>query len=261
MTNSPNNIFLSPSYLSLRTARLETFQTSAEIESTSSKFKYLSIRTLTRTIGSPGAITALFTYRHSSDPSQVQESDLEIRTSDPESLIHYTNQPSLTKDGEVESRATRNSTLPNGLKWSDWLIHRLDWTPEYTAWYVNDILVAQISFQVPRDESNIILNAWSDGGEWTGNMSVGGQAELQVKWIEIVYNSTEAEGGKIKMTSKAKKEKNEGGICGAVCGIDGTGVEEVGKPVLLWDNGGGERIRGSWGLLWVAVGLSVVLLA
>ncbi|KAK3990655.1 concanavalin A-like lectin/glucanase domain-containing protein [Cladorrhinum sp. PSN332] len=266
MTNSPNNVYIessdpssskSSTFLTLRTQRLPTFQTSSEIESTSAKFRHLSIRTLARTVGSPGAITALFTYRHSPNPALVQESDLEIRTSDPaQNLIHYTNQPSLNSEGNVEARATRNATMPQNLKWTDWAVHRLDWTPNYTAWYINDVLVAQIAFQVPKDESNIILNAWSDGGEWTGNMTVGDAAYLQLQWIEVVYNSTEVEGAtKVKTSSsKAKKEGNEGGICGAVCAIDGT--SQLGKPIMLWGAGG--RVRGN-GLLSLSVVVAMVI--
>lgn len=269
MINSPNNVYIEAdssssddknkkTFLTLRTQRMQSFQTSAEIESTSAKFQYLSMRMLARTLGSPGAITAMFTYRDSAQLSKVQESDLEIRTSDPPNVIHYTNQPSYTDEGEVLPQATKNATMPGGLKWTDWAVHRLDWTPQYTAWFVNDVPVAQIEFQVPRDLSNIILNAWSDGGKWTGNMSLWDAAYLQVQWFEIVYNSTEEiKGGKAK---KAKSSTDGQGGCQSVCSVDGT--SQLGKPVMLWDNGVG-RTKGdvSRGLVMsVAIGLGLFLL-
>ncbi|VBB86931.1 Putative Glycoside Hydrolase Family 16 [Podospora comata] len=254
MVNSPNNVYLeanhdadsSPkSWLSLRTERLQNFQTTAEIESLSAKFKFVSIRMLARTIGARGAITAMFTYRHSEDYYQVQESDLEIRTSDPKNVIHCTNQPSLDREGDVEVRASKNATMPNGLEWSDWAVHRLDWTPRSTTWYVNDIQVANIEFQTPKDVSNIILNAWSDGGEWTGNMTVGESAYLQLQWFEILYNTTEPE----------KRQEQGQGVCHSVCSVDGS--PEVGRPVMLWSNGGGRGAGVFMG--WVPVMMVTVL--
>ncbi|KAK3902360.1 beta-glucanase [Staphylotrichum tortipilum] len=237
MINSPNNIYIesdnttsSPSqpqtFLTLRTQRLDTFQTAAEIESASAKFKHLSIRMRARTVGAAGAITALFSYRHSATLANVQEADLEIRTSDPPGLVHYTNQPAYTDGGDVVPLATRNATLPGGRRWNVWATHRMDWTEGRTTWFVDDEMVAQIEFQAPRDESNVILNAWSDGGGWTGNMTRGEAAYLQVQWLEVLYNSTEEGAG---------KGKSKGGLCGAVCSVDQT--TQLGKPVMLWNSG------------------------
>lgn len=238
MVNSPNNVYIdtnreenpsSQTLLTLRTQRLPDFQTAAEIESKSAQFKYLSLRMRARTIGAAGAITAMFTYRHSDTLADVQESDLEIRTADPRNLIHYTNQPAYTDAGEVVPEATVNGTMPGGRDWTSWATHRMDWTPGKTTWYVDDTVVAELDFQVPRDECNIILNAWSDGGKWTGNMTRYDAAYLQVQWIEVLYNSTEAEGE----SSNAKRDGEAG--CGAVCSVDQT--PQLGTPVMLWDNG------------------------
>ncbi len=253
MTNSPNNIYIEASteatpssrtWLTLRTQRLQDFQTAAEIESASAKFKHLSVRMRARTVGAAGAITAMFTYRGSDTLAKVQESDLEIRTSDPRNLIHYTNQPAYTDGGDVVPDATRNATMPGGIDWTAWAEHRMDWTDGRTTWFVGGVLVAQIEFQAPRDESNIILNAWSDGGKWTGNMTLNDAAYLQIQWLEVVYNSTET------VTKRA-----DAAGCAAVCSIDQT--PQVGKPVLLWGtakvNGGG-RLEAWRGLvLLVAV--------
>ncbi|KAK4165320.1 beta-glucanase [Cladorrhinum sp. PSN259] len=269
MTNSPNNVYIEslpnsnpPStFLTLRTQRMQSFQTAAEIESASAKFQFLSMRMSARTIGAKGAITAMFTYRDSSTLAKVQESDLEIRTSDPPNLIHYTNQPSYTDSGDVVPQATKNSTMPSGLNWSDWAVHRLDWTPHYTVWYVNDIEVAKIDFQTPKDVSNIILNSWSDGGKWTGNMTLWDAAYLQVQWFEIVYNTTEEKGSKMIRNSKAKKDGgsqgNGNGQCGAVCSVDGT--SQLGKPVMLWNNGAAGKVADAQRGLLVSVFMGLVV--
>ncbi|KAK0711077.1 concanavalin A-like lectin/glucanase domain-containing protein [Lasiosphaeris hirsuta] len=259
MINSPNNVYIEANgdrtsnpqtWLTLRTQRLATFQTAAEIESTEKiGFQFLSMRMLARTIGAKGAITALFTYLHSDNVALVQEADLEVRTSDPPELVHYTNQPSYTAKGDTVEEATRNVTLPDGLLRSDWAVHRLDWTPTSNTWYVNGKQVAQISFQTPRDPSKIILNAWSDGGQWAGNMSVNDAAYLQIQWFEVVYNGTAG-----VHTHKAKRDDQAGREhelvgradegCKAVCSIDET--PSLGQPVMLWNNEAG-RIRGQPG--------------
>ncbi|AEO57601.1 glycoside hydrolase family 16 protein [Thermothelomyces thermophilus ATCC 42464] len=240
MVNSPNNVYIeantepdpsSQTYLTLRTQRLSDFQTAAEIESASSGFKYLSLRMRARTVGAAGAITAVFTYRGSDMLADVQESDLEIRTADKRNLVHYTNQPAYTDDGDVVPEATRKATMPHGLDWTAWAIHRLDWTPGLTTWYVDDVEVARIAFQAPRDESNIILNAWSDGGRWTGNMTRFDAAYLQVQWLELLYNSTDPDETK----RSRRRQQQDGDGCNAVCSIDET--PELGTPVLLWKNG------------------------
>lgn len=271
MVNSPNNIYIetsteanpsSQTWLTLRTQRLQDFQTAAEVESASAKFKYLSIRMRARTVGARGAITAMFTYRGADTLAQVQESDLEIRTGDPRNLIHYTNQPAYTDAGDVVAQATANATMPGGLDWTAWAVHRMDWTPGRTTWYVDDVQVAQIEFQAPRDESNIILNAWSDGGKWTGNMTLNDAAYLQVQWLEVVYNSTAAEGGKATKRDGAAGSAAAAAACGAVCSVDQT--PQLGKPVMLWKTGAAAKTNGSGRLVaWVpsAVVLWMVLLS
>lgn len=263
MVNSPNNVYIekntdpSPSsktYLTLRTERLPDFQTAAELESMSKGYQFLSIRMLARTIGSAGAVTAMFTYRGGKGDAlaDVQEADLEIRTRDPRNLVHYTNQPSITAAGDVVDNATKNATLPNGLDWSDWAVHRLDWTPTQSTWYVDGVQTANISFQVPRDPAQVILNSWSDGGQWTGNMSVHDAAFLQIQWLEMVYNTTDAKRKKRGLLLGGRADAGTG--CKAVCSVDET--SKTGTPVMLWNSGAGRAYGTGSGLAgWIPLGL------
>ncbi|KAI0127802.1 concanavalin A-like lectin/glucanase domain-containing protein [Xylariales sp. AK1849] len=86
------------------------------------------------------------------------------------------------------SAATKNATVPVG--WDDWAVHRMDWSPTSTMWYVDGQNVSQVSYQTPQDPSMIIFNSWSDGAPWNGNMSEGAQAYFQIRWIELVFNTT-----------------------------------------------------------------------
>lgn len=76
--NSPNNIFIARSddgdddgdgvngapttHLTLRTQRQADYQSTAEIESRTADYQFLTVRMLARTRGAPGAVAALFTY-------------------------------------------------------------------------------------------------------------------------------------------------------------------------------------------------------
>ncbi|KAM0436727.1 hypothetical protein ACHAPT_002438 [Fusarium lateritium] len=249
MVNSPNNIYIeknddddaaSDTFLTMRTTRLKDFQTAAEFESVST-YHFLSVRMLARVTGSPGACMAMFTYLEGDDLADVQEADIEILTRDPKSRIQYTNQPSFTDDGDEVPKATRNGTLPEGVGWDDWVVHRLDWTPARSVWYAAGQEVASIEFQTPKDPAQVLFNAWSDGGSWSGNMSPNGAAYMQIQWIEMVYNGTGEGAGKRSLEGDhpvtdprgmlARRGVDEDG-CKAVCSIDET--DEAGKTKVLW---------------------------
>jgi beta-glucanase (GH16 family) len=232
MVNSPNNVYIerntdqqasSQTHLTMRTVRLKEFQSAAEIETQSLGYQYVSVRMFARTKGASGAVTAMFTYRPGPNNllALVQEADLEIRTVDPTTSVQYTNQPSWNATGDIPG-ATRNVSLPNGKRWSDWAYYRLDWTPGSSTWYVNGQLASVINFQAPRDPAQVMFNAWSDGGSWSGNMTDNAQAYLQMQWIEIVYNNTDP-------------NQIKSGKCVNICSIDET--TQIGTPVLI-SNGG-----------------------
>ncbi|KAM3544561.1 hypothetical protein ARSEF1564_002544 [Beauveria bassiana] len=259
MVNSPSNIYIAKAaddgdgggggggrdavtFLTMRTKRLHDFQTAAEFQTADAGYQFLSLRMCARTVGAPGAVTAMFTYRGAADPARVQEADVEILTRGPRSVIRYTNQPSdLPADRGEIAEATRNATLPGGAAWSDWAVHRLDWTPERSVWYVDGREAASIAFQVPRDPAAVNFNAWSDGGSWSGNMTVGDEASLQIQWIEMLYNNS-TDAGKQSAAVAASGSRTVSGrrimrrsakhhACKVVCTIDG--VADVGKAALL----------------------------
>lgn len=268
LINSPNNIYIdsdgetdNSTFLTMRTARLPDFQSGAEIHSIAYSYQYLSLRMLARTAGDRGAVTAMFTYLAADDPANVQEADLEVRTSDPNTVIQYTNQPSVTDQGVVETQATVNATMPYGLSWTDWAVHRLDWTPTQSTWYVDGESIATIAYQVPRDPTAVLFNVWSDGGSWAGNMTVGGSAYMNIQWIEMVFNSTDDVSAWTDTPSQPPsrtRAKRDGG-CKTVCSIDDT--TELGVASELW-SGTSEQYRlvGSLLPVVVAVLTSAVLM-
>jgi beta-glucanase (GH16 family) len=255
MVNSRSNVYIeenkdrdagSDTYLTLRTKRVPDFQTAAEFQSTPGNFQFVSMRMLARTIGSAGAVTGMFTYRDETGKlADIQESDIEMLTRGPRNKIQYTNQPSYTEDGGHIPEATRNSTTPD---WTNWVEHRLDWTPEVVVWYVDKKEVSRIQFQTPKKASDLHFSAWSDGGTWSGNMSMDHEALQQIQWIEILYNTTDE--GILKRHATLEKREEDG--CKVVCSIDDS--DETGKVVVLWDSAAVGRMFNDkiWRIFWVA---------
>lgn len=138
----------------------------------------------------------------STTSSNVQEADIEILTDGPRNKIQLTNQPSESPSGDTLTKATLNATLPGEVDWTVWNEYRYDWLPGMSTWYVNGAQVGSISFQAPKDPSGIIINMWSNGGSWTGNMSVDGASYLQIQWIQLVYNTSGPVEGAAKLDSK-----------------------------------------------------------
>lgn len=252
MVNSKSNLYIqnnedenaaSDTYLTMRTRRLEAFQTAVEFQSTPGYFQYVSMRMLARTVGAAGAVTGMFTYRDSTGKlADIQESDIEILTRGPKDKVQYTNQPSYSDDGEEYPRATRNATTPD---WSKWVVHRLDWTPKVVQWYVDGERTARIEFQTPKDACDLHWSAWSDGGSWSGNMSVGGEVRQEIQWIEILYNITD---GEVYRRDNKK--------CNAVCSFDDE-TAPAGRAAMLWDNAGVSVGGFGWTMV---IGLGVALL-
>ncbi|KAF2971721.1 hypothetical protein GQX73_g1791 [Xylaria multiplex] len=186
--NSPNNVFIAASdcggagatHLTLRTTRQADYQSTAEVESLTADYQFLTVRMLARTRGSPGAVTALFTYTEHGGP--VQEADIEIRTTTKSNVVQYTNQPGSTPDA--------TTIVDLATPWTQWQEHRYDWTPTSSDWYVDGKKVASIRLQTPTSPLSVIMNVWSDGGVWSGVMDVGCSAEMQVQWLDLTYNST-----------------------------------------------------------------------
>ena len=219
-----NNVFIAlgphsdgNSFLALRTTREQEFQTCAEISS-NEKVHFASVRTLARAVGNPGACMSLFTYLEGDgDLMDIQESDIEILTKDPEGRIHYTNQPSYRSDDSIIKGATHNDTMADGALWSDWHVHRFDWMPELTAWYLNGKEMRKQEFNTPKDPSYLVFSAFSSGMGWSGKMDMGGAAYLEIQWIEILHDIV--------------KKKD----CDKLCSIDKSKVR--GQPVLLKGKG------------------------
>ncbi|KAE8378133.1 concanavalin A-like lectin/glucanase domain-containing protein [Aspergillus bertholletiae] len=135
-----------------------------------------------------GACVGLFTYR-----SKTCESDIEILTSDPPNVIHYSNQPDY--DPVLDTVISGASSMVNlSVPWTAWTTHRLDWFPDISRWYAGEALRVVKTYGVPQEPSTLVLNLWSDGGNWTGNLRAGESVFLGVEWIEMAFNISSVAG-------------------------------------------------------------------
>lgn len=271
--NSAQNVFISrnssnngSTYLTLRANKLPDFMSISEIDSQQKNLFHSSIRARMRVIpngmsnklapsagatsidgdnstsnhpADPGVVAGLFTYF-----SSTEESDLEILTRDPTDRIRYSNQPDFNyKTGNTILGASSDVAIPDAFDWTQWLEHRIDWHNGISRWYIDGDLMLSKEKNVPTDPSGLILNLWGDGGEWSGNMSVGGQVQLAIEWIEMVFNvsgpvegtgtgsNANYQGKRTLMPGLARKTKR---ICHVGCTVDG--VARVGFPEQVFNS-------------------------
>lgn len=199
--NGPNSTFLV-----FRTVRRENHTSAAEIESSIHNLYHSSVRVRLRifvadprvdsftnfTIGDtrlppPGACAGIFTYN-----SAICESDIEILTVDPPNHVHYANQPDYDPISDTVipgASAIAHIDVP----WTSWATHRIDWFSWISRWYENDELLHSTRYSIPDKLSMLVINLWSDGGNWSGDLNLGENVFMGVEWIEIAYNVSSAD--------------------------------------------------------------------
>ena len=226
---------------------------------------HASIRIRARISGFPGAVAGLFTFADNTD-----ESDIEILTRDPDTQFRATNQPSVDSQGSVPD-ASRIVAIPGNVDgkggggngtWNEWTTYRLDWLPTHTSFWANSISLSNNTYSVPRKPSQFIMNIWGNGGVWSGNMSVGQGATLDVEWVEMVYNTSDGGVGMEKRVgdwhvgeeSEKKPRERPKAPCNVVCSVDAETV--AGTPVVVGGGGSRDRVDPGWmlgiALLWGA---------
>ncbi|WEW57375.1 hypothetical protein PRK78_002842 [Emydomyces testavorans] len=203
IVNSVDNVYVTKNnagssgestHLVMRLTRYEDYTSAAEFQTATEDILRCSLRVRLRLYSEddsgkilppqPGAVAGIFTYH-----SETSESDIEILTIDPPTRVHYANQPDWdSTTGEMIPGAS--DELDVDFPWTEWSEHRLDWFPTQSRWYLNDDLVLEKGYRVPNSPSVIVLNLWSGGGDWSGNMTVGSSVYMGIEWIEVAYNTS-----------------------------------------------------------------------
>ncbi|KAJ4321637.1 hypothetical protein N0V94_002837 [Neodidymelliopsis sp. IMI 364377] len=177
-------------HLSLNTERQDaTTQASGEITYTEFNISHGSFRVMSRVHGAPGAVAGIFTYLN-----DTQESDIEIFTRAPTTDVQYSNQPASlgSPTWDPIAGATVNITMPKNDVYTDWHVHRLDWTAARSVFFVDDVQMNETTLQVPVSDppSAFYIDMWSANSTWTGSMDIGKNATLDILWIEMLFNTT-----------------------------------------------------------------------
>lgn len=223
MLNSKHNVFFTrnrqvlhkfATYLVMRTTRHWNYTSTSEIETKVRSIFHCSLRVRLRVLPSnlyvsqpasspswdnqsvafnetaslaeakphPGACIGIFTYR-----AHNCESDIEILTKDPPYRVHYANQPDYDaiNDAMIPGASTI-ADLP--VHWTTWSTHRLDWLSSVSRWWVDNKPQDAKTYRVPDLPSRLVVNLWSDGGAWTGDMRYGESVLLAIDYIELAYN-------------------------------------------------------------------------
>lgn len=231
MVNSKHNVFFTrnwqelekfATYLVLRTTRHWNYTSTSEIETKVRHIFHCSLRVRMRILPSnlvlslpetsvsgenktaasnetaslaeakpyPGACVGIFTYR-----ALDCESDIEILTKDPPYRVHYANQPDYDaiKDATIPGASTV-ADLP--VHWTTWSTHRLDWLSNVSRWWVNNRPQDSKTYRVPDRPSRLVVNLWSDGGVWTGDMRPDQSVFLAIEYIELAYNISSSDRSK-----------------------------------------------------------------
>lgn len=199
---------------------------------------YASLRVYSRVHGAPGAVAGIFTYLN-----DTQESDIEIFTRSPSDYVQYSNQPASSgePDWTPIPGATVNVSMPSNKVYTDWNVHRLDWTKDRSVFFVDDEQLNETSLHVPvaSPPSGFYINMWSANSTWSGSMKVGRNATLDILWIEMLFNTTQP-----LQTSGEKR----------VCSVNQGVVAQVQQ------SGGITTDSCSWALLIAAMMLAAILM-
>ncbi|KAG0126367.1 hypothetical protein HOY82DRAFT_508686 [Tuber indicum] len=129
-----------------------------------------------------------------------------------------------TTDGTQAEKLKKRKTPTAQIKYDDWHTHRMDWVHGESSWFVDGEHFLDKKYGVPTVASSFIMNLWSDGGVWSGNMTKGKSAYAEIEFVEMAFNTT----GDDRGSSSSKVRRATRNKCDRICVIDDVAV--VGTP-------------------------------
>lgn len=151
---------------------------SAQIETLRDDILYGSFRAAYAVNGPSGACSGFFSYADDSN-----ENDVEVLTQDGPDEIHFTNQPA--DDGGV----TAAMYMPNNLLTTNEQEYRFDWTAQGVKYYINDIFMTNLTQHPSGEASQILMNAWSNGGSFTSGPPMA-DVQVAVRFMHLYFNTS-----------------------------------------------------------------------
>lgn len=187
------NVVIKNKYLEIKvpgaqnpSSRADQAITAGEVFTDDSDILYASVRTHAIFSTVPGTCQGTFFYKH-----DTQEIDTEY-LSDPNSEanidgkagIHLTNQP--TNGGQ----STTGAFAPPSNLGSVLHEYRIDWTKDYTAFYLDGVLQTKYTDNIPSTPGTWLWNNWANGDmKWTAGPPAT-DSVMKVSKIEMFYNTT-----------------------------------------------------------------------
>lgn len=78
-----------------------------------------------------------------------------------------------------------------------------------TTWFVDGAFAAQDSYSALNTPSGLVLNMWTHGGIWSGNTSVDWEMQLQIQWVQMVFNVSGSRNGTGSGGSRGSNTKRD----------------------------------------------------
>jgi len=193
-----SNVFVKDGYLNIKVpgaqipaSAPDQAISSGEVFTEVSDILYASVRTHAIFSTEPGTCQSSFFYK-----SDTQEVDIEFLSDSTSQSntnntpdLHYTNQPTNGGDSTWSHQAT-----PQDIG-SAVHEYRIDWTADFTAFYVDGVLKQKYTTNVPSQSGTWLWNNWANGDE---GWSVGPPKDdsvLKIEKIEMFYNTTRTASG------------------------------------------------------------------
>lgn len=120
--------------------------------------------------------------------------------------------------------------------WTDWHTHRIDWVTSKSSWFVDGRHYLDKAYGVPTVPSYLILNMWSDGGMWSGEMQPLDEARLEIEWVEMVFNISDESPSRSKFKTRRRLRRRatqaaaddyDDDDCSVVCTVDDAGATGI----------------------------------
>lgn len=149
---------------------------SAQLTTSYNDILYGSVRTVAMFSAVSGTTHGFSMYSNDN-----QEVDFAFLTRDP-SMVHLTNEQVATDSpvSSFEYPAPPDATTA-------WHEYRLDWYNDHTAYFIDGVLIKNITENVPSEPGYWIWNHWSNGNSWTQGPPAQ-NAVLKIRSIDAYYN-------------------------------------------------------------------------
>ena len=122
----------------------------AEVYTLEENILYGSVRTVMQVSTVAGTVSSPFFYK-----TDNQEADIEVLTGGAEQGVHYTNQRANSAADQTTKSLPLTPDLTTGFH-----EYRLDWLPGQTDFYLDGVLQASFTENVPTEAGKWLWNNW-----------------------------------------------------------------------------------------------------